>query len=379
MDLHLDRRSLLFNIIILSVTSFVVAVPSVVVTAPVNPAREKGMISVHCHIKGLSGGHEVSMTRRLRGKDLRSGRLSWNDGIVSNVDDRFFIAERQLTDGSHVYFLSVTDVTRADEGIYTCSVFSGNTVVTEGQVEVNVQYYPSSSYPICIPSDVNNVIEGKPFMLNCTSEKGNPTVSVTWKRTREDSLKNADRVLHHVNETFVTSALTIVPALSDSGSVFLCTITHLAYQQNPTTCHVGPITVIPNRNGITTITESTVDHNQKVTQNIAVEEKDTRQDGDSSMVTNCRDVCSRNTTAFYWILATVTAVAISLIFLIIGIVLSIRMYKLNNSSKYADVRLATERMSRDDVYERLEYRQGIHGLSPDVYMTISKHNRQEIA
>ena len=95
--------------------------PIIKVTAPINPVREDAMISIHCQIWNKVEGQEVTMSRKLKGA-ARSQRLSWDEKVQNDDDDRIFLAERRLTDGSVVYFLSIIEVTQSDEGTYFCKI-----------------------------------------------------------------------------------------------------------------------------------------------------------------------------------------------------------------------------------------------------------------
>ena len=254
MELLRLQTLLLYSIVwILEVTT-IVAKPSVVVTAPVNPAREGGMISIHCYVEGLEHGQVITVSRKLMDNPIEM--LSYKDGIMSGVEDGVFIAQRQLSDGNHVSFLSITGVTIEDQGTYTCAVFYNNVVISEGSVDVTVEYFPSDEHPICqSATDLENIVEGAPLTLNCTSEKGNPHVSLEWKRTGENKLKETDSVTEDDGfNDLVISTLTFIPSVEDSGSVFLCTITSSTFYDQSTSCHVGPIKVISNQMGTTGIT-----------------------------------------------------------------------------------------------------------------------------
>ena len=93
---------------------------SIIATAPLKEVEEGAILSVHCQVTELEEGHEVTLYRIRDGQSVQ--RVSVGD-ILTQDEDRLFLATRQLGDGSTVYFLSVMEVTRSDQGTYRCQVF----------------------------------------------------------------------------------------------------------------------------------------------------------------------------------------------------------------------------------------------------------------
>ena len=75
----------------------------IVATSPVNPVKEQGLLTIHCQVRNLDDNHQVTITRRVGD---RIQQISVDEDVLGNaVDERVFLAVRQLLDGSTVYFL----------------------------------------------------------------------------------------------------------------------------------------------------------------------------------------------------------------------------------------------------------------------------------
>ena len=172
---------LLYVLVLLTICGTFAEV-EIVTTAPVNPVKAGGILSIHCQVNGLESGQSITLSRQLKDSS-QIDRLSW-DLTLTVQDDRIFLAMRQLEDGSLVYFLSVLQVTIADKGMYICTVSASNLkVVAEESIDIEVQHFPDDPHPECFPPDKMQVEVGELVAMSCVSEAGYPVVDISWKRT----------------------------------------------------------------------------------------------------------------------------------------------------------------------------------------------------
>ena len=224
---------------------------TVTVSAPVNPVRTGDVISVQCHIRDIRKNHEVNFVRITANGDIES--LALNKGILENVEDRVFLAVRDLSDGSSVYLLSIKDVIRADAGRYSCQVVykqPGNvTEVAVETVEVEIFHFPAD-YPVCTPTGHFQVKAGEPLIMNCTTPIGFPAVDVSWIQGSTSVGKGYLRNTVALNEQrtvkngMIHSQVSVVVSARDQGATFTCKITSFKFpEMTRQKCSVGPLIV----------------------------------------------------------------------------------------------------------------------------------------
>ena len=347
----------------------------VTVTAPVNPVQVGRILSIHCEIREMDSSHRVALSRVVG--DSEEDIISVDKNLLiedTATNGRTFIAERQLVDGATVFFLSIIDVTKGDQGEYLCKVKTSSMDVTiaKQSVTVDLTYFPDESSPSCWPQEVPDLTEGIPFTFNCSSVKGNPTVDITWSRGGVDI--QSEPLQETSDGSSVYSALRFTPKLSDKGAILLCTISSPAFPEDSRNCHIGPLTINANPNApkypqnkpADTITPTDTKHTDIVIDESVGGGKDTKTSTRPSA--KCKEACSAlSSSVFYWVMATVVAGLIAIVFLITGIILYIRYCRIVAQGK--ERRFAACRQSPDDVYEKLEYRKGDKTL----YMSLDKH------
>ena len=372
-------------------------------TAPVNPVRQEAMISIHCHIWNKEAGQEVTMSRRPKGSS-KSERLSWEDKIHMVEDDRIFMAERRLADSSVVYFLSVIDITRADEGLYFCKVISNvnDTLkeVASAAVNVEMQYYPDDN-PVCelIGMSTNpttgarlTVESGTQVQFKCSAERAFPVVDLEWSRTSSSSSYKATQTVE--KDGRVSSVLTIPLHMRDQQAMFLCKLTSRAFPGKLKTCHIGPFTVTSNPS----ITEPpdpeipvdfdktpvTVDRESGTGNTVighapplfpVITPKTDYNNNNGVLirtVENCAELCSPLTTGtvVYWMVGTVAAGVLAILFVTIGVCFALKLNRLQSMSRHRSALSAMhQRQISEDLYERLECRPD---GNPQVYMSLDR-------
>ena len=325
------------------------SVVRVVATAPVNPVDEHGILSLHCQVWKITDIHEVTIFRTPQGGETQ--RLSVNENVLTNVDERIYLGVRKSMDGSTIYFLSIMGATRIDMGEYICKVFrvSGATVVevAAGSVNITSTYFPSD--PMCSSNGPLTAYAGSLLTLNCTSEAGNPHISIQWTRTDSPTPIKAEQL---VEGKIVYKQLSLHLTPQDSNAIFFCRVTSRAYPNKVATCHIGPITVIGNNNGL---------DNEPTSSEIATKEPVSQVSVEivtkSSVKSRCLKSCSpTKSNLFYWILATTITGFLAVFFLILGIYLLIRYYYLSNEDK---------RQRQDKIYSEVDADQM-------VYMSLQK-------
>ena len=345
------------------------------VTAPVNPVRVNGVVSIHCQIWDLTPGHEVTLSRRTVTK-TETERLAWNGDLQTSVPDRVFLAHRILEDGSNVYFLTLMDVVKEDKGTYNCTVLSDTyQKVAEGSTNLDVQYFPAESHPLCTPLTVQPIMEGKQLVLNCTSEEANPTVSLQWSRTGGSKLSSITRKRNGV----VYNEIRVRPSLADDGALYICEIKSHAFPLEDSSCHVGPIKVLRNPqkpipppgtvntnnpgNGATTYPSDANDGSIS-------DKTDATRNKTTNLIDQCKDTCSAShMNVMFWIICTIVAAFCACIFLIIGITLIVKTRQLPRY-QYPDVKVKDQ---HHQVYVELHKRQQLqqHNRS-DLYMDLTR-------
>ena len=339
------------------------AQPKVEVTAPLNPVETGGVLGVHCQVWNLDSNHEVTIVRTVNG-DFE--RLTLDDGVTHGAEDRVFLAPRQLDDGSMVYFMSIMEVDRYDEGEYSCRIVSKKeeSSVSSASVTINIQYFPGDSDPACTPSEPLTVLEGTRMALNCSSEVAYPHVVLSWSRVGTSETFQTNNGIE-ANRAF--SALTLTALRGHNEAVFLCEISSSAFPTKTRSCHVGPLTVIPDKNYkpgmITQIPDGSRNNGL-----VSVIPGLTVNDNSVNSHVECAELCSTlsaSNDAFVWIVATIIGTLLALIFFIMGVFLLIKYCRLppNPQPRYVAVQ-----QPYHDIYAELDGRRN----EGKVYMTLEQ-------
>lgn len=335
----------------------------IVATSPVNPVKEQGLLTIHCQVRNLNDDHQVTITRRIGDKIQQ---MSVNEDVLGNaVDERVFLAVRQLLDGSTVYFLSVMHATKEDEGQYTCKVekpgFITDEIIGFDSVDIQIMTFPSKSSPLCnLVSGSLKVLSGEPVTFNCSSELTNPPVEILWSKSGSKKSFKTNQV-HTSERTY--AEFHFIPSLQDDGDMFICTITSDEFPLMIQTCHIGPLSVGYNPNGKPHRTLPTED---------TMQENVPKKHPDNSLVSptwdrsKCQETCSLITSDnFFWILTFSIAGFLAFLFLVIGILLSIKYYRTRRSLNITAQSL--NRYPVDDMYSELDIKPVRDGR---VYMTL---------
>ena len=304
------------------------AKPRAVATAPLKEVKEGSILSLHCQIFNSGAEHRASISHT--SSSGVSQKIAFGKNILSELPNNknYFLAHRKLTDGSDVYFLSVTEVRRSDAGNYTCYLLGPEfKVITSDTVHIGVKYFPSESFPVCDPNGPQEILEGDTMTLNCNSEAGNPPVNMHWTRSGnvEDPLQ-AEVINGSVG---VYSQVSFQARMSDKDAMFFCKIESDNFPtKSDQKCSVGPLNVIPNPD----MQFTTIANYVQVTQpkytlvNTSSSTNVNNNNYNNNNDDECHEVCAEMTaeSVFRWTIATVIAGLLALLFFVFGIVLLIR-------------------------------------------------------
>ncbi len=301
----------------------------IVATAPVKPVEEGGILALHCQIWSLESEEEVTIVKG------GSKRLSIDDVLASKADDRMYLAVRQLQDGSMVYFFTIMDVRREDEGEYACKITHPDNTnkEIESSVTFRTKYFPSDSNPQCESIDMSKVRIGQTVTLSCSSDEGYPQVSIQWSQTKsEHSYK--DMTTTTVRNGRVYSELTFKVSHKDVGSIFMCTVESDAFPEEKRNCHVGPLELERKNPGMIihdVITTSLLPSNNRPVSTLNPPDNDRKT---SIIPQDCRELCSSYSLSLtYWTIGTIAAGVVALMLCIWVVILFIKFRNLHRTSK----------------------------------------------
>ena len=339
------------------------AEPMIAAKAPVNPVQQDGVFSLHCEVKNLRKSHEVTVLRSIDGE---IERLSVDKDILPSVDERMFLSFKQVKEGNYVvYFLTITQVRREDEGRYSCRVTDKATAtqVVVAFVDLKVMYFPSDSDPQCLSTSPLEVREGQIITLNCSSEMAFPIVNLEWSQA--DTILQPSSVKTENGRVYTIANVRV--SRSHSNAVFLCSVTSSAFpDQVKRSCHIGPLRVNHDPNiketntmpppPVQTSVDTKPDVNKPPSRGVNREK-------------NCRQLCPpASSKSFFWIVSTVIAALLAVAFFIIGMILFIKYCRLPSQH---EMDFHPVRQSSDNkLYAELESRQTVR----QVYMRTEKRD-----
>ena len=232
-------------IIIYQLCTTALSFTKVEVETPQTIARDGEVLTVYCRVWGIEQGYVVQHSRNLFGSKITE-HLSWNDELLGGVDDRFFLATRQLSDNSMVYFLSILHVTREDSGDYRCQLLKptddGFAEVDEDFVTADILYFPSEP-PVCSSLSSMTISAGDEVILSCSSEAGNPQIDITWDRTGSQPLPMAKTSM---DDNKIAIEIKFTASVDDDQTIFVCQSRSSSFPSRIESCHLGPLIVNPS-------------------------------------------------------------------------------------------------------------------------------------
>ena len=321
--------------------------------APVTPVKEGAIFAFRCQVWNVKPDQEVTLIREADKK-----RIFLNE-ILHLVEDRVFLAQRQMGDGSTVYFLTIMEVTRQDEGDYTCKITDteGSKILSE-RLTLKTLYFPPDSDPQChmVTADVRQIYAGTQITMNCTSHVGNPNVEIQWHESKSKAILTTVEVFRQ--EETITSVLRLRVTLQLSRAIFVCQISSKAFPAKTQDCHVGPFVVLSNPAGGFRPTVSPR-HHGFINTDVTVTFNHT--------ATTCEKQCELlEKPVIFWIVSTIATIIVAFIFLILVVVLFLKYRSSPVKRKYTGVHMGK-------IYDELPSRRQVNDR---VYMSLVKLERQ---
>ncbi len=360
---------------ILQLLTHGVAATTLSLKVPVNPVSQDGIFSLHCQILGLQDIHEVTISRTPTGKSGRVQRLSMGNVVfapTTELEERVFLAIRQLDDGSVVYFLSLTQVVADDAGTYACEIFTDGlrTLVSAKETHLTVDYLPDD--PICTPPASLQVQSGEAVQLSCSSDQGSPNVDLTWKRTVLGKGKINTPTITTQDDRIISSVI-FNPIPRDDKVVFICEMTSIAFPGVIKRCHIGPFDVhgTVNSGGNGFMPSKAWDSESDLNTDTSDNYDDHLDTVDYTELTaTCRTTCDTMAkhSVMRWIISTVVIGVLALLFAIFGIIL---LFKYSNAERTNSVERGyciRQHSVPESTYEIPVFAKPEH----DVYMPLNK-------
>ena len=296
-------------------------------TAPMPDVKEGGILALHCNVKRFQPDYQkISISREIRvaGQDSpRQLEDLLTVGVKVLTDKQgVFLAVRMLSE-SIVHFMTITGVTKEDEGRYVCKILGNDlTTIKTSAVDIKIMYFPKVPNPKCAPlgEQLYRVLEGRLVTLNCSSEKGNPPVQIDWSRNGNQEVEPYAEV-NRPDSDVIYKIVTFRPRLNDDSAIFTCKVTSTMFPGQKQQCHIGPLKVIPNPDvnwPITKIPETITPYHVPKPKTPVVRYNNT--------VDECHEYCAEITqkSVSNWTIATIVAGFLALFFFIFGIILLIK-------------------------------------------------------
>lgn len=178
----------------------------------------------------VTQGGTVNMTCRVEHNDNTS--LQWSNPAQQTL---FFGDKKALRDNrielvqatSAELTISLSDVTLADEGMYTCSLFTMPVRIAKAYLTVlGVPEKPE------IDGLVKPALEGDQITLTCITQGSRPAADLRWFRN-EKEIKGAKEVNASGRTFTVRSSLQLRVSRTDDGVAYTCKVDHVALSHEP--------------------------------------------------------------------------------------------------------------------------------------------------
>ena len=265
---------------------------------------------IQCRVWNMQEGYKVNILR------FHNGRIesitSEESYLRSSLESRVFLSTRNFPDRTHVYILTLVDVSYNDQGKYSCSVEhvseDGTTTIAMDKVMIKIHSFPNIMYPACdsVPRQPITLYQGNKLVLSCSSENGIPTAELIWSCTQPD----ISIISRNTSTTaMVSSEITLISDISYHGTVFTCHLSSQAFPNRERTCNIGPITILSTES-----TAENVDITQSLVPNVA---KDQNVKQNTLEGAGCSSQCSPEDEeiVLYLIISTMGASILCILFL----------------------------------------------------------------
>ncbi|XP_052376101.1 cell adhesion molecule 2-like isoform X4 [Oncorhynchus keta] len=178
----------------------------------------------------VTEGGTTNMTCRVEYNDQTS--LQWSNPAQQTL---FFGDKKALRDNRielvraswSELTISISEVTLADEGMYTCSLFTMPVKTAKAYLTVlGVPEMPE------IDGLTKPALEGDEITLTCMTHGSKPAADLRWFRN-EKEIKGAKEVNASGKTFTVTSSLQLLVDRDDDGAAYTCKVDHVALLQTP--------------------------------------------------------------------------------------------------------------------------------------------------
>ncbi|KAK6305822.1 hypothetical protein J4Q44_G00246020, partial [Coregonus suidteri] len=178
----------------------------------------------------VTEGGTANMTCRVEYNDQTS--LQWSNPAQQTL---FFGDKKALRDNRielvraswSELTISISEVTLADEGMYTCSLFT--MPVKTAKAYLTVLGVPEKPE---IDGLTKPALEGDEITLTCMTHGSKPAADLRWFRN-EKEIKGAKEVNASGKTFTVTSSLQLLVDRRDDGVAYTCKVDHVALAQTP--------------------------------------------------------------------------------------------------------------------------------------------------
>uniref|UniRef100_A0A673XKU6 Cell adhesion molecule 2a n=1 Tax=Salmo trutta TaxID=8032 RepID=A0A673XKU6_SALTR len=196
---HISNIFILYSVALSSLSSLLSNLDIVIVSDNIH-------YSILCFLLSLSLSLSLSvfLSLALRDNRIELVRASWSE----------------LT-------ISISEITLADEGMYTCSLFT--MPVKTAKAYLTVLGVPEKPE---IDGLTKPALEGDEITLTCMTHGSKPAADLRWFRN-EKEIKGAKEVNASGKTFTVTSSLQLLVDRDDDGAAYTCKVDHAALLQTP--------------------------------------------------------------------------------------------------------------------------------------------------
>ena len=149
---------------------------------------------------------------------------------------------------SHTLWILINNISRPDYGSYTCNAIRQKDVdifdvLAQQTIVVNI-LYPQSGDPLCAASPNKTIYrDGDEVTLQCTSDAGNPPVSLKWYQSSGTTLPKTS--ITELSSDRVKGSVTFLINITHNNAEFNCVRTdNNLSSSDVSSCLIGPVTVL---------------------------------------------------------------------------------------------------------------------------------------
>ena len=200
-----------------------------------------GSVSLSCYVSGANG-QTISWVSPA--DDL----LSVDAAISGSAASRFMISANNANPDCGIYNLTITNLTMADAGTYSCRPTTGmNPISTE---VVSFGYEPASTYPECrVTGGSTLVMAGEMLEFICETEPGFPVWDLAWESSQYGTITPAPTTSNTTNSELKSIMSSLNATTDENGKIMTC----IASCPDPEcldkverNCSVGQVVVVDN-------------------------------------------------------------------------------------------------------------------------------------